>query len=72
MYAYDTGLYPPKGDLKAQMPNMLRFVALYSCHFPLHHTLPILSPLSFPTSPISDFTPLLPFPKEMNSRTERG
>jgi len=51
MYAYDTGLYPPKGDLKAQMPNMLRFVAIYSCHFPLHHTLPILSPLSFPTSP---------------------
>jgi len=56
MYAYDTGLYPPKGDLKAQMPNMLRFVAIYSCHFPLHHTLPIL----FPYLSLSHFTPFPP------------
>ena len=52
---------------RPQMPNLLRFVAIFSCipHFPAF-LLP--SPLSSNTSPFSHFSLSLPFPKEVNEK----
>jgi len=51
------------------MPNMLRFGAIFvPSYLPQLHILPFPSPLSSSTSPLSHFTPPLPFPKEMNNK----
>jgi len=54
----------PKGG--RQMPNLMCFGDIFSC-------IPIFRPSSFPllpspTSPLSRFSPPLPFPKEVNKK----
>jgi len=61
------GAVAPKG--RPQMPNLLRFWLFFvHSHFPHLHTIPVLSPLFFPTSPLFPFTPPLPFLKEVNKK----
>jgi len=38
------------------------------CHFSRLYNLPVLSPLSSPTSPLSHCTPPLHFPKQVNKK----
>jgi len=49
-----------------QMPNVLRFVAIFSC-IPIFRP-PPSPPLSSPTSALSNFSPALPFPKKVNKK----
>jgi len=56
------------------MPNLLRFGAIFRAFaFPAPLYLPSSLFTLFPTSPLSHFTPPLPFPKEVNKKpTYRG
>jgi len=54
-----------KGVPKCQLCCVL---GLFLCIFPLLHTLHVLSTLFALISPLSHFTPPLPFPKEVNKK----
>ena len=62
------GAIAPKGH--HQVPNMSRFGATLFVHSnsPPLYTLPLPSPLSCPTCPLSHFIPPLPFSKEVNKK----
>jgi len=61
---YDTGRYPQGTSPNTKPVAFWGYFFMHS-HFPHLHTLPVLSPLSFFTSP---FTAPIPFPKEVNKK----